>query len=226
MVNIIKGYETEEQQVDAIKQWWNENGNVIIICTVVGLAGLWGWNYYGDTVAVDQEKTSNAYTEVLTLFTANAAQEAENLQLFISGNEGNNYATLASLLLAKEAVKAKNFELAKNQLSVLLAVNNDRLLTPIIALRLARIEAQLGEYKQALATADKVTEKGFVTIANQIKGSIYLQQGNIQLARNAFQTALAANEGGTDPFLQLQLNDLTPAEATITLAPKLNTEGK
>ena len=45
MVDIIEGYETEEQQVEAIKKWWKANGNTLIIGAVVGLAGLWGWRF-------------------------------------------------------------------------------------------------------------------------------------------------------------------------------------
>jgi predicted negative regulator of RcsB-dependent stress response len=55
VVDIIEGYETEEQQVDAIKKWWHENGTMLIVGAVVGLAGLWGWRYYGETVSTSQE---------------------------------------------------------------------------------------------------------------------------------------------------------------------------
>ena len=38
-------YSTEEQQVDAIKQFWKDYGSSIIVGAVVGLGGLYGWNY-------------------------------------------------------------------------------------------------------------------------------------------------------------------------------------
>ncbi|MGU3844696.1 YfgM family protein, partial [Vibrio diabolicus] len=41
-------YDTEEQQVEAIKDWWKENGKAVIIGAVVGLGGLFGWRYYQD----------------------------------------------------------------------------------------------------------------------------------------------------------------------------------
>ena len=63
VVDIIEGYETEEQQVDAIKKWWSENGTALIVVAVIGLAGLWGWRYYGESVIAAQEQTSSEFAE-------------------------------------------------------------------------------------------------------------------------------------------------------------------
>ncbi|PAR85254.1 YfgM family protein, partial [Vibrio cholerae] len=41
-------YDTEEQQVEAIKDWWKENGKAVIFGAVIGLGGLFGWRYYQD----------------------------------------------------------------------------------------------------------------------------------------------------------------------------------
>ena len=35
--------ETEEQQVEAIKKWWQENGKSLIAGIVIGLGGIVGW---------------------------------------------------------------------------------------------------------------------------------------------------------------------------------------
>jgi len=39
-------YETEEQQVEAVKKWWKENGTSLIIGAVIGLSAIGGWKYY------------------------------------------------------------------------------------------------------------------------------------------------------------------------------------
>ena len=36
-------YKTEEEQVEAIKKWWNENGKSIIVGIVVGITAIFGW---------------------------------------------------------------------------------------------------------------------------------------------------------------------------------------
>ncbi|MDA8905958.1 tetratricopeptide repeat protein, partial [Candidatus Thioglobus sp.] len=48
MKNFIEISDTEEEQVDKIKKWWNSNGKQIIGGAILGLAGVFGWNSYGD----------------------------------------------------------------------------------------------------------------------------------------------------------------------------------
>ena len=222
VVDIIEGYETEEQQVAAIKKWWSENGNMLIVGAVVGLAGLWGWRYYGESIISNQETASSEFAQVLAKFEADSTEQgAADMKTFVADNEGNNYATLASLLLAKEAVKENNFELAKTQLAHLLETNEYEPLMPVIKLRLARVQAELGEYDQAITTLDKITEEGFIVKANQSKGNVYLKQGDTNAARSAFQAAVDASVGRVDSILQLQLDDLAVAK-TDPVEPKLD----
>ncbi len=223
MVDIIEGYETEEQQVDAIKKWWSENGTMLIVGAVIGLAGLWGWRYYGETVSTNQEKASTEFAQVLVKYDAKGEDHSSaEMQTFIADNKGNSYATLGSLLLAKEAVEAGDFALAKTQLTDLLASNEYAPLNPVIELRLARVNTELGDYDAALSTLNNITDEGFLVKANQSKGVVYLKQGNVESARGAFQDAVDASEGRVDPILQLQLDDLAVAKADIAPAPKLD----
>ncbi len=48
-------YDSEEQQVEAIKDWWKENGKAVIFGAVIGLGGLFGWRYYQDSVVEARE---------------------------------------------------------------------------------------------------------------------------------------------------------------------------
>ena len=223
MVDIIEGYETEEQQVDAIKKWWSDNGTMLVVGAVIGLAGLWGWRYYGETVSTSQEQASTEFAQVLAKYDAKGEEHSTTeMQTFIADNEGNSYATLAAMLLAKEAVQAGDFTLAKTQLTDLLASNEYAPLNPVIELRLARVNAELGDYDAALTTLNNITEEGFLVKANQSKGAVYLKQGNIESARASFQAAVDASEGRVDPILQLQLDDLAIAKANVAPAPKLD----
>jgi predicted negative regulator of RcsB-dependent stress response len=223
VVDIIEGYETEEQQVDAIKRWWHENGTMLIVGAVVGLAGLWGWRYYGESVTASQEKASTEFSQVTTQLAAQDDDKSlTELNTFIADNKDSNYSTLAGLLVAKHAVDAKDFAGAKTQLTELLKNNDYEPLIPVITLRLARVQSELGDYDAAIANLDNITQEGFLVKVNQSKGEVYLKQGNTEAARKAFQAAVDASEGRIDPILQLQLDDLAVAEQKIAPAPKLD----
>lgn len=224
MVDIIEGYETEEQQVEAIKKWWKANGNTLIISAVVGLAGLWGWRYYNESVSSTQEAHSQAYADMQQqLKGKEGEEELATIRAFAAENSDNNYGTLASLLLAKEAVAQKNYELAKTQLLQLQTENSYEPLNAVINIRLARVQAELGEYDAALTTISSITAKQFLAKAYQIKGSVYLKQGETEKARSAFQDAINVSQGRVDPMLQLQFDDLAVPEAEAA-APVLDAE--
>lgn len=225
MVDIIEGYETEEQQVEAIKGWWKKNGNTLVISAVVGLAGLWGWRYYNESVTTAHESTSQAFSEMQTKFAAETGEkDLQVISDFVAENNDNTYGLLASLLLAKEAVEQNKYDLAKTQLQQAQKQNSYKPLNPVINLRLARVESELGDNDAALATLALITEKPFLARAEQLKGNVYLQMGNQDKARSAFQDAINNSQGRVDPVLQLQADDLGLSEPKIATEPVLDGE--
>ena len=45
-------YNTEEEQVEAIKKWWNENGKSIITGIIIGVIAIFGWRSYENHTAM------------------------------------------------------------------------------------------------------------------------------------------------------------------------------
>ena len=72
MKNFIEISDSEEEQVDKIKKWWNSNGKQIIAGAVIGLAGVFGWNYYND---YQDNQALNARTLYL-----NYAEDSNNVE--------------------------------------------------------------------------------------------------------------------------------------------------
>ncbi|WP_025553346.1 YfgM family protein, partial [Vibrio parahaemolyticus] len=88
-------YDTEEQQVEAIKDWWKENGKAVIIGAVVGLGGLFGWRYYQDTVIQASETASQSYTTAMNTLQEKGVDAQSDVQAFIESNEVKEYSVLA-----------------------------------------------------------------------------------------------------------------------------------
>nr|NKQ99542.1 tetratricopeptide repeat protein [Escherichia coli] len=61
----MKRYDSEEQQVEASKDWWKESGKAVILVAVNGLGGLFGWRYYQDPVVAAQEAASQSYSKAM-----------------------------------------------------------------------------------------------------------------------------------------------------------------
>ena len=40
---MAEGYESDDEQIEALKQWWHEHGTSTVVTVVVALACYFGW---------------------------------------------------------------------------------------------------------------------------------------------------------------------------------------
>ncbi|EGQ7653113.1 hypothetical protein EM59_014010 [Vibrio parahaemolyticus] len=199
-------YDTEEQQVEAIKDWWKENGKAVIIGAVVGLGGLFGWRYYQDTVIQASETASQSYTTAMNTLQEKGVDAQSDVQAFIESNEVKEYSVLAALQLAKAQVKAKDFAAALEQLKWAQSNTKDAALSPLISYRIARIETEMGNFDAANTELGKVTDTAWAGRIAELRGDIALRQGDKDAAYAAYTEAQQAADAS--PTLQMKLDDL------------------
>ncbi|MGP9147838.1 YfgM family protein [Vibrio parahaemolyticus] len=199
-------YDTEEQQVEAIKDWWKENGKAVIIGAVVGLGGLFGWRYYQDTVIQASETASQSYTTAMNTLQEKGVDAQSDVQAFIESNEVKEYSVLAALQLAKAQVEAKDFTAALEQLKWAQSNTKDAALSPLISYRIARIETEVGNFDAANTELGKVTDTAWAGRIAELRGDIALRQGDKDAAYAAYTEAQQAADAS--PTLQMKLDDL------------------
>ncbi|WP_371196141.1 YfgM family protein [Glaciecola sp. SC05] len=202
----MERFETEEQQVEAIKRFWKENGTVIILGAVLGLGGLWGWRAYNDSVISAKESASREYTSALEQFVE--SDDIQGLSQYVEANSDTGYAPLASLIVAQQAVEAEDFETAKAQLSLASKGKNE--IADVAKLRLAKVHLQLGEYEPAIAQLDSITAPAFSDQAHELKGDVLYAQGSFDAARDAYSLALI--ELPNDLNIKMKLDNIAYAK--------------
>ncbi len=200
------GYETEEQQVQAIKQFWKDNGMVIVAGAVVGLGLLWGWRYYNDSKLGAQESASVSYNKSVESFVEN--QNTEELQSFVDANSDTGYAPLAAFIIAQQAVDKQDYVTAKEALQA--AASGDKTIADIAKLRLAKIQIQLEEYTQAITTLDSVLSDAYEGQVEELRGDALIAQGDFDGAQNAYTKALALSEN--NPNLEMKRDNIAYAK--------------
>ncbi|MBM5398270.1 YfgM family protein [Vibrio parahaemolyticus] len=199
-------YDTEEQQVEAVKDWWKENGKAVIIGAVVGLGGLFGWRYYQDTVIQASETASQSYTTAMNTLQEKGVDAQSDVQAFIESNEVKEYSVLAALQLAKAQIEAKDFTAALEQLKWAQSNTKDAALSPLISYRIARIETEMGNFDAANTELGKVTDTAWAGRIAELRGDIALRQGDKDAAYAAYTEAQQAADAS--PTLQMKLDDL------------------
>jgi predicted negative regulator of RcsB-dependent stress response len=204
----MEHYETEEQQVEAIKRFWKENGTAIIVGAVLGLGGLWGWRYYNDEQIAAKEQASAAFE---TQTAALQAQDASfgQAKAYIDENSDTGYAVLMAFQLAQQAIDRKDLNEAEKQLSFAAANSESDAVNALANLRLARVQLALEQPEKALASVDKVTSTAFNAQQQEIKGDIYVKQAMFDKARSAYSAAVAANSANS--VVKMKLDNLALA---------------
>ena len=144
----------EEEQLEAISQWWQENRVSVIAAVVLTLGGTIGWSQYEDYISENAVAAADAYDSLLQ--ERESGEAAEELALISAGlresHAGETFADFASLQVAAAAVEAGNLVLARAELeSVMASVELDSTLGQLVQLRLARVMAASGDEAGAVA---------------------------------------------------------------------------
>lgn len=207
-------YETEQEQIEAIKKWWNQYGNWIIGGFLLALVSYFSWSYYQSSTQSRLEAASAKYDELVALVErgAPASDRSAAIEQLKSDYSRTTYAVYAALFGAADAVAGGDYQAALAELDWALSQSATEL-RPVIQVRKARVQYASGELDAALATLDAISRPGFDVVINELRGDILAEQGHHDLARSAYETAMARSqeEGISTPFLEIKLNDLATA---------------
>ncbi|MCE0493170.1 YfgM family protein [Vibrio salinus] len=200
-------YDTEEQQVEAIKDWWKQNGKSVIIGAVVGLAAIGGWKYYQNYVKESQEAASHAYEKTISVLSSKGAKAETDVQAFIDGHADSQYSVLAALQLAKIQIDANHLDEGLAQLEWAKSHTDDNALSTLINFRIARVLSEQGDYAKATSSLDLIKDESWKGRVLELKGDIALRQGDKDAAYVAYTEAQQAKDASQT--LQFKLDDLT-----------------
>ena len=204
MKNFIEISDTEEEQVDKIKKWWNSNGKQIIAGAVLGLAGVFGWNSYGD---YQDSQALNSRTLYLSY-----ASDSSNVGAYdklIKDHPSSSYADQATLLMAKYLFEAENYSLALEALKPLISSENT-VIASTAMLRSASLYLELGEHNKALTILNVDAEEGFSGLFYNLTGDIYLDLSNNEEAKKYYSLAIEniTENSSLTQLIQIKLDDL------------------
>jgi predicted negative regulator of RcsB-dependent stress response len=204
MKNFIEISDSEEEQVDKLKKWWDSNGKQIIAGAVLGLAGIFGWNYY-----VDYQDSQALNARALYLSYASDSANVGAYDKLIKDHPSSSYADQATLLMAKYLFEAENYSLALDALKPLMSRENS-VISSTAALRSASLYLELGQHQEALAVLNMDNANEFSGLFYNLAGDVYLDLGNNEEARNSYALAIEniTDNSSLSQLIQIKLDDL------------------
>ena len=204
MKNFIEISDSEEEQVDKLKKWWDSNGKQIIAGAVLGLAGIFGWNAY-----VDYQDSQALNARALYLSYASDSANVGAYDKLIKDHPSSSYSDQATLLMAKYLFEAENYSLALDALKPLMSRENS-VIASTAALRSASLYLELGQHQEALTVLNMDNANEFSGLFYNLAGDVYLDLGNNEEARNSYALAIEniTDNSSLSQLIQIKLDDL------------------
>jgi predicted negative regulator of RcsB-dependent stress response len=210
----VEIYDTEEEQVEALKRWWKANGTSTIVGVITAVVLVGAWNFWQ---SYQQDKASQAsalYEQLLISEKAGNQESVEKISQRLTERFASSaYAGYAALAQAKSKVQQGDLEAAKSVLQQLMQNAGDDEIKNVARIRLVRLMLASAEYEkglQLISEADASAGEGFNASYDELKGDLYVALDRLGEARTAYQSALRA--GQRSPLLQFKLDDITAAD--------------
>lgn len=203
----------DQDRAQAVKNWLNKYSGSVILGVILGLAVLYGLQYWQNHTRQVREEASTAYQELLAMPSEKGEHFQEKAQSVIAAYPKTPYASLASFVLTKSYITQGEYQNAINQLNWVYQHASDQGLRQIAQIRMARVYLSLKQYDQALAILDKRSDPDFNVMVDQVRGDIYLAQNDINKARVYYAKAIKDNPDSAvlQPLLTVKLHSL-PAQ--------------
>jgi len=215
-------YQTEEEQIEAIKRWWKENGKSIILGFVLGIGGIGGYRYWQNTVDTQATIASMQFEEVVALSATNKQGFADKVEAIQTEHSGASYADLAAFVAAKKFVSDKDYKAAKTQLEWVIANSKYDSFIHIARIRLVKVMLQLNEAEAALALIKDVKSSGFESIYAELRGDSYAALKLFVKSKAEYQVALNKINPGDrrSTSIEMKSNNLPATDAPISSTSK------
>ncbi|MGC0796492.1 YfgM family protein [Pantoea agglomerans pv. betae] len=202
-------YSNENEQTDALRNFFANNGKALAIGVVIGIAALGGWRYWSSYQDDTAKTVSAQYQQLTSAMQAGKPETLEAVNRFASENS-NTYGALAAMDLAKQYVDAGQLDKAATLLQNGLKDTKDANLQAVINLRLARIQLQQNQADAALKTLDGVKGDGWTAIVADIRGEALLTKGDKQGARDAWSKGVESDASpALKQMMQMKMNNLS-----------------
>ncbi|WP_271273319.1 YfgM family protein [Aliamphritea hakodatensis] len=208
---------TEEEQVEALKKWWQENGKSLVLGVLLAGAIIFAWKGWQNNQQVKAETAAALYQNLIqavALASApQATEEQKSTAAHLAGNlkddfDDTAYARFGALLNARLLLDAGDKEGAIAEFDWVLSQSEDPVMTVVTTMRKARVLASKGDVAAAITLLNGVSSDAFQVSLMELKGDLQLKNNEPVKARESYQQALDLAGDEARPILVMKLDNL------------------
>jgi predicted negative regulator of RcsB-dependent stress response len=205
----------EQEQVDALKNWWGENGKWVVGAVVIALLGFSGLQFWKRHQAEQAAEAAKLYAEVMKQTTTNDPKRVNDAAAALVEKYGSSaYAPRAQLLAVQANLQAKDIARAKVQLQWIVERATEPALQDSARLRMASILLDEKKFDDAMVQLNAAHPEAFTGLYADMKGDVLAAQGKTAEAKTAYKEALEKIEAKSmyHNLVQLKLDGLGDAK--------------
>lgn len=211
----MAAYDLEEQeQLSAMKAWWEKYGNIITTALAVVAAGLLAWQAWSWHQRSQNDKATAMYAQLFL-----AAQAGDTAKLQQAANQlttefpGHLQASLGALLAAKTDIDKKDDKSARVKLAWVIEHSKEVLVKDLARLRLAALLLDEKSYDEALKELEGGVTQELAPRFAELRGDVLVEQNKVDAAKQAYKQALekfasAADTATLKTIVQTKLDAL------------------
>lgn len=206
----------EQEQLDNLKAFWKQYGNLItwfLVAALAAYAGYNGWQYWQREQGA---KAGSMFTELeRAAADGDAAKVGRVFNDLKERHPGTVFAAQAGLLAAKVQAEKAQADAARATLAWVAEKAADEEYRSVAQLRLAGLLMDAKKPEEALKALDAVKSPSFAALAADRRGDVLLAQGKRDEAKAAYQQARK------DMDAQLDYRNIVAAKLTaLGVAPE------
>lgn len=199
----------EQEQIDAIKDWWKENGKTVIASVIAAALAFGAVKAWQANTRSKSETAAQLFENVdKAVKDKDAKKITEAAEALKTQFPASAYTARAALVAAKAGFDAKELDAARTQLQWVVDKSPEAGFKNLARLRLAGVLLDQKKYDDALKTLDELKDEAFAARAQDLRGDIFVAQAKLPEARGAYRAALAKEVAGsaTKPMTQIKLD--------------------
>jgi predicted negative regulator of RcsB-dependent stress response len=180
----------EQEQLDQLKAFWKQYGNLITWVLILALAGYVGWTLWGNWQREQSVKAGALYEELDKA--AMAGDVDKTARVFADMKERfprTGYTQQAALVAAKVQFDKKQTDAARASLTWASENATEDEYRTVARLRLAGLLLDEKKYDEARKQLDGAGSKEFAALVADRRGDVLLAQGKKDEAKTAFEQA-------------------------------------
>ncbi|MBV8666929.1 MAG: tetratricopeptide repeat protein [Burkholderiaceae bacterium] len=214
-------YDLEEQeQLAALKAWWNQYGNLVTWLLIIVLAGVSGWTFWNNQQQKTASQAGQLFDELQKAVDAKDSAKVQRATADIEEKFGNTiFAQMGAMSAAKFAYDAADAKTAKAQLQWVIDHGSDDY-KALAKVRLAGVLLDEKAYDDGLKLLAGEFPASFEAMVADRKGDILVAQNKLAEARAAYQLALDKidQKNPNRQLIQMKLDAIGGAPAKTAAA--------